>query len=988
MFLGTLVLLFAVQAQAPALVTPADQTAALQFTQALTSSRIRTFTPLAADPDELGGDPWLSVRNFFGRYDCISIPSYKVSRDGEWLVVDADGSGTLRNARHNVRAIPQRWYLRLNAAGAVVQAMSEADFIADMLIRAADDDARRAIVLKYDAMLPEIAHRIAELSIRTDRVRLRPAALFLAEWTQHIDDPATETYAWCALARLARYGRDTPTAIRMADVARAVARRSDSCELHAYAGFVAGTVCELSDGPRIHEALDPVVAEIDALDDPAPAGWAINALAGLQFGTADFTGTYQRLAELLELSKRYGWRDGELLGYQGQSAVKAALSDGPGTIEIASRTANVAHELMNREFEARSCNMIGEAYATDVTPNFKLAVPWLERALKTAPKTVAIAAIYHVNLGLALVELGRLREAEPHLQPALDNGREAKFIVNAFELGAHLRRAQGRYREAMDFTRQGIKEGPTSLFMVWQLKGELGQMLIECGEQEDGIEELRESIDLVEARRVLSTSSGMIRARYFETRQWVYATLLDVLLGEKRYGEALAIAERMKARSLDDSLADAKTPLPLSAAELEQERALNQRVVDLNKTIITSPGKAEAEARKQLRVARAELELFSEDMAIRHSHSFAMHAGTDPSDLVAAWHGAPVIEYAVLPDSIAAFVVRNGRVVARKLPLPRETIESTTNRLVQSIEQRDLEYQHDARKLYDALLAPVADLLPPSGAVTIVPDGFLWRVPFDALRTPARKFVAEKYSLAYAPSLLMLDRARHHHPEAAAKELLAFGDPVIGGTTSGMASAYRDLSLGALPDAVREVRALSNLYGHAQSTVRIGKEATESSLKKLIGNYRVVHLATHGIVDDASPLYSALVLATTPGDADDGLLEMREIGELDLHADLVVLSGCDTARGKVYPGEGVIGMSWALLTSGCPTTVVSQWVAPSRSTSKLMIEFHRRLLAGETKGDALRHARLALMREPNYRHPFYWAPFVVIGDGTSALRTH
>ena len=103
-----------------------------------------------------------------------------------------------------------------------------------------------------------------------------------------------------------------------------------------------------------------------------------------------------------------------------------------------------------------------------------------------------ISAIYHVNLGLALIEAGRVREAEPHLQPALENGRGAGFMANAYEFGAHLRRAQGRYQEAMDYTRKGIEEGPKSLFVIWQLKADLGRMLIECGDAESGIEALRE----------------------------------------------------------------------------------------------------------------------------------------------------------------------------------------------------------------------------------------------------------------------------------------------------------------------------------------------------------------------------------------------------------------------------------------------------------------------------------------------------------------
>src|SRR5262249_39301301 len=108
---------------------------------------------------------------------------------------------------------------------------------------------------------------------------------------------------------------------------------------------------------------------------------------------------------------------------------------------------------------------------------------------------------------------------------------------------------------------------------------------------------------------------------------------------------------------------------------------------------------------------------------------------------------------------------------------------------------------------------------------------------------------------------------------------------------------------------------------------------------------------------------------------------------LDLNADLVVLSACETARGRVGKGEGIIGMNWALFVAGCLTTVVSQWKVASASTAELMFDFHRHLKSSGahgramTKAEALRQAALALMRDGKHRHPFYWAGFVVVGDG-------
>ena len=129
-------------------------------------------------------------------------------------------------------------------------------------------------------------------------------------------------------------------------------------------------------------------------------------------------------------------------------------------------------------------------------------------------------------------------------------------------------------------------------------------------------------------------------------------------------------------------------------------------------------------------------------------------------------------------------------------------------------------------------------------------------------------------------------------------------------------------------------------------------------------------------------MYSRLVLARAENDPnDDGLLEAREIMQLNLHADLVVLSACQTARGRIGAGEGMIGLSWAFFVAGVPSMVASQWKVDSASTAKLMIDFHKHLReeTATTKGTALQQASLNLMKDPRYRHPYFWAGFVLMG---------
>jgi CHAT domain-containing protein len=178
------------------------------------------------------------------------------------------------------------------------------------------------------------------------------------------------------------------------------------------------------------------------------------------------------------------------------------------------------------------------------------------------------------------------------------------------------------------------------------------------------------------------------------------------------------------------------------------------------------------------------------------------------------------------------------------------------------------------------------------------------------------------------------------------------------------------------------------LYGATRSKVYVGAEAREDRVKAEAGRARILHFATHGTLDNASPIYSYLALAR--GDKnEDGLLEAWELMQMDLHADLAVLSACETARGRYGAGEGVIGLTWALFVAGVPSTVVSQWKVESASTRDLMLNFHRQLRAPAgakakvTKAEALRQAALEVMKNPETSHPFYWAGFVLVGDDGS-----
>jgi CHAT domain-containing protein len=329
-----------------------------------------------------------------------------------------------------------------------------------------------------------------------------------------------------------------------------------------------------------------------------------------------------------------------------------------------------------------------------------------------------------------------------------------------------------------------------------------------------------------------------------------------------------------------------------------------------------------------------------------------------------------------------------------KLNIKQKELADLTQRFNQRISSRSLGFQELAAQLYDLLLKPAHLQLQNINKLVIVPDGGLWELPFQALLSAPNRFLIQDYAVSYAPSLTVLKemqslQARRRKGNMQANMLLALGNPAIGAQTARKVSAvFMDEKLLPLPEAERQVKALQQIYGSQNSKVYIGAEASEGRLKQEAGHYQILHLAAHGILNDASPMYSHLVLSQLHGNAgDDGLLEAWEIMKMDLKADLIILSACDTARGRVGAGEGVIGLAWALFVAGAPTTVVSQWKVETESNTELMVAFHHNLRldskkakGSSSKAEALRQATLKLMKNKKYSHPFYWAPFIIVGD--------
>ncbi|HYO78422.1 MAG TPA: CHAT domain-containing protein, partial [Thermoanaerobaculia bacterium] len=393
-------------------------------------------------------------------------------------------------------------------------------------------------------------------------------------------------------------------------------------------------------------------------------------------------------------------------------------------------------------------------------------------------------------------------------------------------------------------------------------------------------------------------------------------------------------------------------------------------LAQLNRALLAASASEARAVREELAAARAELAAFELRMSVAHPETARRPLVL--ADIPPPPAGTAVIEYVVLPERTIAFVSRrdqHGRplLVARQLPVSRTRLGAATDAFVRAIERLDFAVDDAGQAVRALVFDPLAADLQDVTNLRVVPSDVLWNVPFDALRNADRSYLVDRFSISYTPALSFQPDA----PRTPPRTLLAVANP-----DTGVAARRGANGLVPLDDAQEEANAIGALYGR-RGRVLTGAAATELAFKSDARAYSVLHVATHGLLDDRAPLFSAVVLA--PAGNDDGLLEAREILGAGLRAELLVLSACETGRGRIRQGEGMVGMTWAALAGGVSTVVVSQWKAESRSTRALMIDFHRELLAGREKAEALALAKRRLKRRPEFAHPFFWASFVAVG---------
>lgn len=668
---------------------------------------------------------------------------------------------------------------------------------------------------------------------------------------------------------------------------------------------------------------------------------------------------------------------------------------------------------------------------------FEQALTILQRVF---PRHPMVAGAFN-GLGDAALAAGQLDRAETFYRQALDLladvAPDRPWTAWSWNGLADVEYRRGNWKVALANLERALaihrRAGSGTDGEARTLAG-MGRIAWREGDLDRASSRLQEAIRVLEAQVNRLGGSEDVKADFRALRRGVYFDAAEVELEMGRVEPAFDIQESARAQGFLSLLATrdvrASEGIPPALEEERQRvsRQLRKTLAVLNSMSPHRNQDAMEQASREIPLLREKLESISQQIRRLSPHSTTFFP--QPLRMEEAAReldpGMKVVAYQVGEEATHVFVLsQDGRVEGFKLPVGNDEIQRDVERFRAVMEGRysggDQAALETLQRLYRSLLKPVEPLLEGAGRLLILPDGPLHSVPWATLvRDLAEpdltgnrnwQFLVEwkPFSVALSATVwaeLKSSRGRDRSKSEAITPMAAFGDPVlrpaIESAPSSLADArlagsvHRGLDLSPLPFSRLEVESIARLFP-GQVSAFLGSEATEERVKSLPRNTRIVHFATHGFADEHLPMNSGLVL-TAPDRkdelAEDGFLQAWEIFEsVRLDADLVVLSACDSGRGKELGGEGLLSLTRAFQFAGARAVVASLWKVADQGASELMVRFYRKLRSGSPTADALRQAQIeaiatipwlrstsAETTDADLSNHMAWAAFEVFGD--------
>ena len=797
---------------------------------------------------------------------------------------------------------------------------------------------------------------------------------------------------------------------------------------------------------RLRDAVEhysQTLALLEKSGDRFGQSTTLNNIGNAHARMGEFQQALDCLLRSLSLKRVIGDRRGEAASLGSIGYLYLRMGDEQKSLQYYNHSLALSRTVGSRDVEIAALSNLGIIYVR--TGNLEKALEHSTQALAMRRQSGdRNGEAYDLSeLGRVYTKLGDLPKALDHHEKALiirrsvgDRYGEAQtlYALGAiYEQMGDEQKALESFNQTLSLTRStGDKLGEASaLFQLARMERERGGAL-------EARAKLKEAIDIVESTRE-KVSLADVRSTYFASVQSYYELYIDLLMQLYRsesnptyLAEALLSNERRSARTLLDSLAEARADIRAGVALelLERERRLQQ---DLN-------GKADQQVRllsrkhttEQAATLAREIAILTTEheqvQSLVRQSSPRYAALTQPQPLPAneiqklLERDTVLLEYALGDERSFVWAITPTSIKGFELP-DRVTIEAAAERFNKTItenQNRNIPQQIETGAALSRLvLAPVANELGRK-KIVVVRDGALLRVPFSALPIPANDSVRRsgralanrayqplifEHEIVQLPSSSVLAVVRRETAtRAPAEKLVAvIADPVfqpgdprvktsVAAANSQTTSESKERSewesgledLQRLPFSRREADAIVSMVGNNQSFKAVDFAANRAAVSNdVLSRYRVVHFATHAMLNNSHPELSGIVLSLVDenGKPQNGFVRMYEIYNLRLSADLVVLSACRTAVGKQVKGEGLIGLTRGFMYAGSSRVMVSLWEVNDEATAELMKRFYTAMfIKGMRPAAALRTAQLAMWRSGWWQAPYYWAAFEIQGE--------
>jgi len=540
---------------------------------------------------------------------------------------------------------------------------------------------------------------------------------------------------------------------------------------------------------------------------------------------------------------------------------------------------------------------------------------------------------------------------------------------------SNLYRLSGNLSRAEDLARSAAESGQAAGY-IWGIPQSL-HFLAQVQISEQKYEEADHTYDraaLIQDMMIGKADSTLGKTALIKAASDLYAkhfALVAEHIGDVR--KAFAIIEQVRGRVMTDLLMSGAST---SAESLEAE----SKIAHLRLRLMA------ARSDQDIRDLRDAIFLAEQSRSVTPEISIlqsGVHRGITLPELQGSLSSSEaVLEYVVNePTSYCLVITRENAWIAR---LPgKQKISQLVSSYLSEVKAKHPAHD-EGRHLYDALLDTIPEVHTKPHLV-IVRDGQLHLVPFDALIDRRDRYLVESRTVVYSPSAtsFFLLRTNQEQPEKEARGLLAVGGIPYDHSDLGQSAVTRGYSsdgLSNLPSSRDEALAAVAALPNRSNTLLLGGNATKTAFKKEI-NHRIIHLAVHAIANETHPDRAALILLSDPSRDEDGFLQASEIVQLPLHADLVVLSACDTAVGPLEGQEGISTLSQAFLLAGTRTVVSTLWSVEDDTTLFLMKAFYAELARKKSVPEALAAAKRTMLKTfgPTKALPYYWAGFTVEG---------